>query len=132
MSLGQVRIPGCQPLPDGALAHLILGHRCDQSIMHEQPIHIERLVTDGVGGLELDGAAPFGVTHAGTQRGLEHRRLILVLHAAILTAVAGRGVPNRQAFRPPHQCGGGTAGGGVSASTGQAIFQMRPGSLLNP
>jgi len=64
---------------DSLLGHLVLGHRRDELIVHEEPVDVERLGAGRIGCLELHRAAPLGVANPGLQRRLEQFRFFFRL-----------------------------------------------------
>src|SRR4051812_25516261 len=60
--LGQLmRVPGGEPVADGLLGDLVFGHRLDLLVVHQQPVHVQRLLARRVCRLKDDGAALLGV-----------------------------------------------------------------------
>ena len=78
MSLGQlVRVPGREPMPNRLVGDLILRHGCDDLVVHEQSVHVQRLVARRIGCFELNRAAALSIFDAGEQRRLEQLGFVL-------------------------------------------------------
>src|ERR1022692_2949902 len=72
-----MHMPGGQAVTYRLLADLVFGHRGNDLVVHQQSIHIQRLVAGRIGCLKLDRTAAFRIFDTGQQRCLI--KLVLML-----------------------------------------------------
>jgi hypothetical protein len=85
-----LRIPDRELVAHAAFGHLVFGQRLDDLVVDQEPVDVQELLARGVRGFELHRAAPFGILHAGQQRGLEQLRFVLqFLHDRLLPSFGG-------------------------------------------
>src|SRR6266480_2629749 len=83
-----MRVPGRETVPNCLLADLLLGHRRNDLVVHQQSVDVECLCTRRVGGLELNSLTSLRVVDSGLQGGLEQLCFVFeLLHVGLSMAM---------------------------------------------
>jgi hypothetical protein len=80
-----MRMPGREPMPYRLLGDLVFRHGCDDFVVNEQAVYVQRLEARRIGRLEFDRASPFRILDAREECRLEQFRFVFeFLHSATL------------------------------------------------